>query len=136
MTDYSNGVNLRRVQWEDPFHTDAERDAPDGECLRHPAAITPDADPLKVLDAFLVAFDDFHGDAQGVARAKIRNGPFHVIAFEFLEQPMHESSLPRVSDTQNLTLYQPAPAQANEKKTHRRIFPRPSVEPLPDKFRP
>ena len=66
-------INNCRVQREDAFDADAEADLADGDRLTGSAVLAGDADALKDLEAFLVAFLDADVHLEGVARGKSGN---------------------------------------------------------------
>jgi hypothetical protein len=61
------------VKRKDTLHADPVGNSPHRESLVHAPALSGDADAFEVLDTFLVALDDPHGDAEGVSRPEIGN---------------------------------------------------------------
>jgi hypothetical protein len=66
-------VDDRRVQREDTLYANAEADLSYGHGLAGSAVLPGDADALKRLKAFLVAFLDANMHAERVARLKSGN---------------------------------------------------------------
>ena len=66
-------IDNRRVEREDAFDADAERDLANRHGFTRAAVFAGDDDALKNLQALLVAFLDANVNLHGVARLKSRN---------------------------------------------------------------
>src|SRR5467141_933264 len=82
--------NSRRMKGENALHSHAVRYFSHGERRSEPGAAPSDHDSLKLLDAFLVPFDDANMDVHGVARMKTREVRLHLRSFNEL-QFFHDS---------------------------------------------
>jgi hypothetical protein len=84
-TDDIDVIDDSRVQREDALNTDAEAYLADGNGLADASVLTGDADALKGLEAFLVAFLDADVDTQRIARLKRRNAVLNLCVLNNIE---------------------------------------------------
>ena len=73
------------MKGEDALHSHAVRYLSYGERRSEAGAAPADHDSLKLLDAFLVPFDDANMDIDGVARMKTREIRLHLRGFNELQ---------------------------------------------------
>jgi hypothetical protein len=80
--DNLNLIDHGGVEWENAFHTMAERNLSDSERCARSAMFHSNADAFKNLDTFFVAFLDFDVNLDGVPRFEIRDTLTHLLFFD------------------------------------------------------
>src|SRR5258706_6769992 len=101
-TEHVDLVDDFRLQRENALHALSEADFADGEA-RLRSALAGDDDAFEGLDAFLVAFLDFHLDLDGVSRRKVREVGATALGKQFFDDLVcHDCVLPAGAEAPNL----------------------------------
>lgn len=87
--DHLDLVDVRGVEGERAFHAHAVADLAHSETGADACTAAADAHALELLDALLVAFDDFNVNVDGVARPEFRIVGAHKFGFDEFNQIFH-----------------------------------------------